>query len=1118
MNKKILIFGSVITSLLLLVIPFYLYGIPKLIDLEKYKTEIQNNIKQETGLNIDLEDPALSTTLDLGIVLQANNLKVNYENNDELANIKKVSAKIQIVPLLFKKIEISELKLEKPELYLTKLQNGKYNVESLFPPSDKGKKQGLKFDIDKINLLVKDYKLNYKDESLKTSKTLSLVGEKLNIIDFNPNKSAKLEAVGKLLVNNTPKINFNIKLKTELPLGNEQTEEKRNDNTTEPLKNLLQYDLQGDLTADLKIKNTKKLPQIIGNLDFKNLSLNIDNEKISGSYGKIIFLKDKFSVNSKVFVDSSSFIDITGDILSLEKENFDINVKSNTIELKKVKKIIAALAKISNVQAKTLNAIDISGKLKADFKMHSVSRKNDFKGYLNLSDVQVYHKGISKPLKNLNLTVNFDKDKLRFVDSSGYIEDIKFNINGFVNPKGLSDLNINMPKVSMSTVYQILKSSPLIGIIQNDLKNMPSMSGYISANVSLKGDMNKEIYPVVKISMINPSFKHKQLGQPILLTKGGVVLDQNEVKIDNIQASLYRSPINISGKITNISGKNPKPKMDITMKGQFAANNIGKFLSSDMRKLTKAKGTIPINAALKGYLDDWNLILQAKLDNSNYIAYFADIDNYKNQPKIIHLDANGDQSSIKINNMMAFAAANLAKDSTGFYKTNSAGKILDISGKIDKFNTSDPTLKTLKVEIPEYLSVKPFTIKETQAKVGGSLILNGKTSNPDIAGSLNLAGITSAPNLFKTESVNVNFAGNKILVNLNNANLIDSNFQGKATLSKKLTLPVIVENIEVSSNYINADKLSQKFPSKPGDMPIIIKNGTFTAKRVITNNLVNSDVGFDFNINRPNILKISNLHSNVAKGQAKGNIELNLKNTGVKVDLTAHGIEVNTLATSANMPNEIYGTLDGNINLYTHGITPDQISYNADGRATFTIRNGRLVKLGSFQYLMKAPNLISTGLSSYQFNNIVNTVANKNTESFEILEGKVSFRNGVINVQEIKSKGKNLSLFAKGSVYTKNNNANLTVLGRTSGDVTRLLSPLRQLSLSKLTNKIPYGQIGAILIENKLSYSKSEYPDKEFIPVLSSSNSATADEGIFAVVINGNISDMKSVKSFKWLD
>ena len=121
-------------------------------------------------------------------------------------------------------------------------------------------------------------------------------------------------------------------------------------------------------------------------------------------------------------------------------------------------------------------------------------------------------------------------------------------------------------------------------------------------------------------------------------------------------------------------------------------------------------------------------------------------------------------------------------------------------------------------------------------------------------------------------------------------------------------------------------------------------------------------------------------------------------------------------------------------------------------------------------------------------------------------------RQGVIHTNDVKSKGKELNLYVSGDLNMSTNYANLTVNGRLIRTITGHLGPLGSLSLNKIIDYIPGigffpGQPHRGLIDI--------IPGLDLIPGLGLGQ--RGKYRVFAVDINGNFYDQKSVKNFRWL-
>ena len=107
-----------------------------------------------------------------------------------------------------------------------------------------------------------------------------------------------------------------------------------------------------------------------------------------------------------------------------------------------------------------------------------------------------------------------------------------------------------------------------------------------------------------------------------------------------------------------------------------------------------------------------------------------------------------------------------------------------------------------------------------------------------------------------------------------------------------------------------------------------------------------------------------------------------------------------------------------------------------------------------------------------------------------------------------------MSLYITGKCYLSDNNADLTILGRLSDDVVRVLGPIGEFSVSKAISFIPkIGEISSYFIDQMTT--NPSYENISEIPYLTPRTEFPTKE--FKVVIDGEIHKQSSVKSFKWI-
>ncbi|MCK7488706.1 MAG: AsmA-like C-terminal region-containing protein [Bacillus subtilis] len=257
-----------------------------------------------------------------------------------------------------------------------------------------------------------------------------------------------------------------------------------------------------------------------------------------------------------------------------------------------------------------------------------------------------------------------------------------------------------------------------------------------------------------------------------------------------------------------------------------------------------------------------------------------------------------------------------------------------------------------------------------------------------------------------------------------------------------------------------------------------------------------------------------NLSLQIAQGEVTGEVLYNINTQELYSRLIAQEMSANAAATVLlSTPNEVYGTLSGETQFRTSGGSRDELISNANGFATFEITDGRLTRLGSLEYLLRAVNVLQSGITGLTLNNIIDLVIPQRTGDFEVLEGTITAENGVLTTDNIASRGDNLSLFLSGNMDMISNYSDLTILGRLSRRVAGLLGPIGSLSIGTFVNFIP--GIGFLPIPSERGLLEL-IPGLRFIPGLGLGERGRYRE--FVVDIEGDLYDPASVRSFRFVN
>lgn len=134
--KWILILGGLFTLLLVAAIIL----IPMFVDVQSYKPEIEKQVTEKTGRPFTLGGD-LDLSLFPWVGVSFSDLALGNPEGFDTKNfvkIKSFEARVKLMPLLSKKIEVKQFVLDGPEIYLTRRADGVANWEGLGQTSEDG--------------------------------------------------------------------------------------------------------------------------------------------------------------------------------------------------------------------------------------------------------------------------------------------------------------------------------------------------------------------------------------------------------------------------------------------------------------------------------------------------------------------------------------------------------------------------------------------------------------------------------------------------------------------------------------------------------------------------------------------------------------------------------------------------------------------------------------------------------------------------------------------------------------------------------------------------------------------------------------------------------------------
>ena len=97
-----------------------------------------------------------------------------------------------------------------------------------------------------------------------------------------------------------------------------------------------------------------------------------------------------------------------------------------------------------------------------------------------------------------------------------------------------------------------------------------------------------------------------------------------------------------------------------------------------------------------------------------------------------------------------------------------------------------------------------------------------------------------------------------------------------------------------------------------------------------------------------------------------------------------------------DLNSQIYGDLTGNINLTCNGSDFNHCMQTLNGNTIFNVKDGRMPKLGSLEYLLKAGNLVKSGITGVSINSVIDLLAPSKTGEFSDISGSINIKDGVV--------------------------------------------------------------------------------------------------------------------------
>lgn len=890
-----------------------------------------------------------------------------------------------------------------------------------------------------------------------------------------------------------------------------------------PLHEILHFDLgpvpimdiKGKGGINLHIIGTRKDPHGWGQFSFNNATvsfLDVHNMVLQNGSGTLDFKNQDTLFQTKTATLNGKPISVRGTCSLLG--NLDFDVISNGQDLAKLLNTINTSPMLVDIQNLLKPVEKMSGNANIKINLFGqvkdindvVFNKNIFaKGTIEMLSDSIKLKGL--PAIRTSGIVNFKNLDANF-DLQSLINSSKLDITGKIK-ENYGNIKIVSNRFNLGDGIKILSL------------NLPYSKDLATINSSFTAQYDGKIDNINldRIRLKGKIYNNKGAKSTLVVNNSDFELKNSTLRLPKINARFGQMPILFEGKVTNIA-QIPNLNMYVNLKP--TQEFFDEFYNKKSLYPIKMKGDVNLTSRITGDINNINAKTILNIAENSHLYYMgATIGDIEN-PVRITTNSTYSQQKIKINNLQ-YDKIITSQNNKPYAKTQ-----LNASGTLKMLSANNVAFENFKIKTQTPSDAKIFNIifRKPFMKQGvftSDLVLNGTSLNPKIIGKL---GITSIDIPFFDSvitSIDLNFKHNKLFIK-SKGTVLTNDIQLDAEMKNRLIAPFVVDNVNIKVSDLDVNKITDKlrdFEAEATRKPtsqmnstqeidmsqLVVNNANIQADKIKIRNINSDNFTAKLKLNNKKILDVEQFKFDIAQGSVFGKLQHNLNNHRTELDIHLNDANASIMSEALfDLKGQVYGLVDGNFILNCSGDTQDKCFKTLSGNGNFKISDGRMPKLGSLEYLLKAGNLFKGGITGLSINSIIDLITPLKTGNFESIAGDIHITNGIADKINVYSSGHDLNMYMTGSYNIVTSVADMVILGSLSKNITTVFGKIKNASLSTLFNTIPgvNDQTEKLLMQ-------------EDIAKIPNIKNATDIYRIFAVDINGDINGDKYVKSFKWV-
>ena len=739
------------------------------------------------------------------------------------------------------------------------------------------------------------------------------------------------------------------------------------------------------------------------------------------------------------------------------------------------------------------------------------------------------NKNSSNPIKVNSGTFTIHNGVLKTSTIAGLFNNNSYTlslvVNDIYNTMNISSAVFNFKNFDISVINTIKNQIKLPKEIAAQIDSISNIKGSIDIKGNIK---NGQIW--ANTNLKNTSFVYKPFGAVVRILNGDLYVRDNTIYLDKINSRISSMPVFLDGRISNIY---KTPNLNIFVSAKPTQSFLDRFYNTKAVYPVKIKGDVNFNTRLHGPVNMISSHSNLNIGENSSIYYLgatiagaptgaiAPDGGLATNPVSVISDIILYPQRMKINSLK-YNQTILSQN-----KRKSVQNQLNASGEISILKNNVIGFKNFRVKTNQSTDAKIFNVllKKPTIKQGvftADLLINGTSVAPNILGFLNITSV-DIPLLDATiRDINIDFKHD--FVNLTAKGIILTNdIMLMAKIVNNPNPPIVVEdakilmdvlNLNIISNALNdfeADNTRNNQLQYSGKIPfsaeqLLIKKAQVKADKILIKKANATNFVSEMSLGADHVFNIDKYSFNLANGKVAGKMNYNLDTFAGYGEMNISNADAQIIGENFfDMPGQMFGHVTGNMQVACKGLSSVDCINTLSGNGTFKVQDGRMPKLGSLEYLLKAGNLITGGITGLSINGIIDLITPLKTGNFESISGEVHVKDGIANDIQIYSKGKDLNMYLTGSYNISTLIADMEVYGSLSKNFSTLLGRIGNASLNRLFNAIPGININEINPKSTSNINKIPNFDKKNIL------------RVFKAEIYGDINGSNYVKSFRWI-